>query len=147
MNNHYKKSLDNGNMTQELYDELRKILNKQEIESEKPKEDDLEWDLRGSEFIINKCKSSEDYSQNLYAAMCNNLFYKGDKEWSCSWRYAGGIVADLNEQGDYIDWYCSGIGSSSEKTKYVGESVVTDEIREDLLKLGWIVKPYTEEFL
>jgi hypothetical protein len=25
------------------------------------------------------------------------------------------------------------------KNNFVGESVVTDEIREDLLKLGWIV--------
>jgi hypothetical protein len=61
------------------------------------------------------------------------------------------------EEGDYIDWYCSGIrGDISDeeyndltkeqqerylytKTKFVSESVVTEEIRNDLLKLGWIV--------
>jgi hypothetical protein len=30
------------------------------------------------------------------------------------------------------------------KTKYVSESVITDEIRDDLLKIGWIVVPYDE---
>ena len=54
------------------------------------------------------------------------------------------------EEGDYIDWYCSGIKGSpsiNEEGKenddgingYVGEGVVTDEIRDDLLKLGWLV--------
>jgi hypothetical protein len=51
----------------------------------------------------------------------------------------------MRQQGDYIDWYCSGIGSGlgngdEDGTKgYVGESVVTDEIRADLKQLGWIV--------
>jgi hypothetical protein len=63
----------------------------------------------------------------------------------------------MQEKGDYIDWYCSGIrGSVREEdfvdmtaeqiekhhwmNKYfVGESRVTDEVREDLFKLGWIV--------
>ena len=74
--------------------------------------------------------------------MCNNLFHKEGKEWSCSWRYAGGIVADIrNIEEDYLDFYCSGIGSNHED--YVGESFVTDEIREDLLKLGWTITEYT----
>ena len=98
--------------------------------------------------------------------MCNNEFQLKeawpilkDQRWSCSWRYAGGIIADMREEGDYMDWYCSGIRDSSEPTeveinswtpeqqyhwrevysKYVNESVVTDEIQEDLLKLGWLV--------
>jgi hypothetical protein len=104
----------------------------------------LENDLLNSEYIKNKCKTSDIYSQNLYAAMANNLFYKDDEEWSCSWRYSGGIVADLNEEGDYIDWYCSGIGSSDNEG-YVGEGFVTEEVRSDLLKLGWVVKPYPDD--
>ena len=123
----------------------------------------LEYDLRTSEYIIEKCKDHV-YAQHLYASMCNNEFTKNDvwpllkgETWGCSWRYAGGIIADIRQQGDYIDWYCSGIRgdkisddefnnlSENAKTEYlemqayVSESVVTDEIRDDLFKLGWLV--------
>ena len=126
--------------------------------------DNMEYDLRSTQWIIDKAKD-DVYAQNLYAAMCNNDFTKNDvipilteKKWSCSWRHAGGIIADMQGKGDYIDWYCSGIRDSKELDddqfqqltkeqqeyyiqgkKFVSESVVTDEIREDLLKLGWIV--------
>lgn len=108
----------------------------------------LEHDLRTSDYIAEKCKD-ETYAQNLYAAMCNNSFAKLDvweilkgTEWSCSWRYAGGIIADIRGEGDYIDFYCSGIRDSHTESngRYtVSESTVTDEIREDLLKVGWKV--------
>lgn len=126
--------------------------------------DNMEYDLRSTQWIIDKAKD-DAYAQNLYAAMCNNDFTKNDvwpilteKRWSCSWRYAGGIIADIRQEGDYIDWYCSGIKNDEDLTdeEYnqlsgdqqeaylenkarVGESVVTDEIRADLLKIGWIV--------
>lgn len=100
----------------------------------------LEFDLLKSDVIAEKCKN-EVYAQHLYAAMCNNRFFKNNQEWTCSWRYAGGIVADLRNCGEnYMDWYCSGITHNDDKA--VGEGVVTKEIREDLLKLGWSVKPY-----
>lgn len=144
MRKHYLKMVEVGDMTQEYFDKLQKILSEADVKNNTPKEDNLEWDLRSSEYIVQKCKADQSYSQNLYSAMCNNLFYKGEKEWSCSWRYAGGIVADLNEAGDYIDWYCSGIGSSA-NDRYVGEGFVTEEVRSDLLKLGWVVKPYPDD--
>ena len=103
----------------------------------------LEHDLIKSDYITNKCANSESYSQNLYAAMCNNLFYKNEEEWSCSWRYAGGVLADIRSVGEsYMDFDCSGIGSSHDG--YVGESFVTDEIRSDLLELGWTIKEYPQ---
>ena len=105
----------------------------------------MEYDLLTTDWILEKARNSDAYAQNLYAAMCNNSFCKNDvwpiiaeQYWSCSWRRAGGIVADMREKGDYIDWYCSGIGSG-DLTKYVGEGCVTDDIREDLFELGWIV--------
>lgn len=103
----------------------------------------LEYDLQSNTEILAKARNSKVYSQNLYAALCNNRFFYGDKEWACSWRYAGGIIADMRQEGDYIDWYCSGIGLN--ETGYVGESEVTDEIRLDLIKMGWTVKPYEHE--
>jgi hypothetical protein len=114
------------------------------------KEHNLEWDLVTTDWILEKVRASETYAQNLYAAMCNNGFIKLDvipilknQEWSCSWRYSGGIVADMRQEGDYIDWYCSGIRNpdGTEQDKYVGEGRITDEIRTDLQRLGWAVAP------
>jgi hypothetical protein len=127
----------------------------------------LEYDLVTTDWILEKVRASETYAQNLYAAMCNNGFIKLEvipvlkgEEWGCSWRYAGGIVADMRQEGDYIDWYCSGIRNIGDITeeeeqtwtdeqkarfeitkRYVGEGCVTDEIRTDLQRLGWAVAP------
>jgi hypothetical protein len=103
---------------------------------------DLEQDLLKVDYIVQKCKNNDVYAQNLYAALCNNRFFKNDEEWTCSWRVSGGIIAGIRNIGeDYIDWYCSGMASDHVKG-YVPESVVTSEVRNDLLNLGWVVKPY-----
>jgi hypothetical protein len=134
-------------------------------ESDEWKQDNLEYDLRTNPEILEKAKDNI-YAQHIYAALCNNEFQRNDvipiltdKVWSCSWRYAGGIVADMRQEGDYIDWYCSGSNrhaddisdhvfnemTEDEKLRYletrayVAESVVTDEIKQDLFKLGWLV--------
>ena len=117
----------------------------------------MQTDMMEAEWFRNKVKSSKSYAQNLYAAMCNNEFQKqdtwevlSDSRWSCSWRAAGGVVATLRDCGeDYMDYYCSGMGGFAtldrdpgiyyEENGYVKESEVTDEIREDLLRLGWVV--------
>ena len=122
----------------------------------------MEYDLRSTDWILEKVRASDAYAQNLYAAICNNDFQKlavipilSNKTWSASWRYAGGIVADMRQEGDYIDWYCSGIRNDANydpevnikyPNGYVPESVVTDEIREDLKRLGWIVVDQNNEF-
>jgi hypothetical protein len=115
----------------------------------------LEEDIRACAWMLKKVQDSETYAQNLYAAMCNNVFQRNevwprlrDEYWSCSWRSAGGIVAELRGQGDYIDWYCSGIFGAGETDSfqgYVSESTVTDEIRQDLFAIGWTVEPYPED--
>ena len=129
----------------------------------------LEYDLRTTPWILDKVRASETYAQNLYAALCNMQFVKlevipllTDRMWSCSWRHAGGIVADMREQGDYIDWYCSGISNEvtdqaymdmTQEQKahfesirgYVPEGVVTDEIRDDLERLGWVAREWAND--
>lgn len=133
--------------------------------------DNLEYDLRSTDWILEKARGNDVYAQNLYASMCNNEFIKRDlwpilkdQRWSCSWRHAGGIVADMQEKGDYIDWYCSGIKdtrtlSASEQAMlteqeqlaykagegYVGEGTVTEEIEQDLYRLGWLVAEYKDD--
>ena len=119
----------------------------------------LEQDMRDAKWFVDKVRTTESYAQNVYAALCNNAFQKleimpvlRDEIWSCSWRYAGGIVALLRGEGDYMDWYCSGIRGDPKEIdyaaaeaqgfdlgRYVPESVVTDEIRQDLEQLGWVV--------
>ena len=85
----------------------------------------LEQELMASEVIRQGCLNNV-YAQNLYAALCNMQWQPIDiwpilknEVWSCSWRHAGGIIADIrnslpaNPDGstteEYIDWYCSGI--------------------------------------
>jgi hypothetical protein len=113
-------------------------------------ENNLEFDLRTTSWVIQKCHS-DSYAQNLYAALCNMRWQKRDvlpilkdEYWSCTWRSAGGIVADIQGKGDYIDWYCSGIGDglgngdATGVKGYVPEGTVTDEIENDLYVLGWV---------
>lgn len=145
----------------EYYDQWTIDEDEREVDP-KWQQNNLEYDLRTSDFIAEKCKD-KIYAQHLYAALCNNDFIKNDvwlilKEvtWGCSWRHAGVIVANIREVGDYIDWYCSGmkqvyepeeIDSLTEDQKEiykedmasVNEGMVTDEIKNDLLKLGWLV--------
>ena len=165
------KRVDSGERTPEQAQEMIDFFHtwqqtREELEATiEWQTDNMEYDLRSTQWIIDKVKSDDVYAQHLYAAICNNDFTKNDvipilteKKWSASWRSAGGIVANMKEKGDYIDWYCSGIRNNEEmdddqfrqltkeqqeyylQTKsYVSESVVTGEICKDLLKLGWIV--------
>jgi hypothetical protein len=114
------------------------------------KENSMEYAIKNSSWMCEKIKSSDIYAQNLYAALCNNEFQKidvlpilKDERWSCSWRYAGGIIADIQEKGDYIDWYCSGIhmldvdDDSKDTSSVVPEGKITQEIKDDLKFIGW----------
>jgi hypothetical protein len=146
------KSLDDPQVkaTIEWYDSWDELDDKR-LNDKEWKNFNLEWDLRTTDWILEKARTSTSYAQNLYAALCNNDFAKNtdsfrvlsEDYWSCSWRYAGGIIADMCQHGDYIDWYCSGIqGTYDEDSKnnnFVQEGHVTDEIKTDLAKIGWVV--------
>lgn len=112
---------------------------------------DLFEDLSNCQWFLDKIRASETYAQNVYAAMCNIRWQKAevwpvlkDEYWSVSWRSAGGIVAQFQGRGgDYMDWYCSGMGSGlgngdeSGTKGYVGEGTVTYEVLKDFATLGW----------
>jgi len=134
-----------------LADVLERLRDQDQIKLSDPKwqKDNLEYDLRSTRWICDRTKSTKTYAQNLYAALCNQEWQRNDvwpllkdKRWSCSWRYAGGIVAHMREEGDYIDWYCSGIQGEPDEAwidlGHVTEGTVTDQIREDLFRLGWL---------
>ena len=126
----------------------------------------LDQELLANEHIGIRC-TEDYYAQNLYAALCNMQWQPvemwavlSDEMWSCSWRGAGGIIANIRNQitmnpdgytGDesYITWYCSGLadtdtGVESESSGYVPEGKVTAEIARDLLQLGWRPVPYKD---
>lgn len=157
--NYIKRQLEKGETVNQSYLDLFDTLtdrHNNRFDDPENRLNNLEYDFLTTDWILKKVRTSDQYAQNLYAALCNNNFIKHnviqilkEQYWSCSWRYAGGIIADMKQKGDYIDWYCSGMGGLStydesgqedmDKKKYVAESIVTDEIREDLLKLGWSV--------
>ena len=174
--NYIKRREEQGLEPLEEYIEMFKTWKEQDeanMVDPEWRENNMEYDLRSTEWILAKVRNSNAYAQNLYAAMCNNDFQKNEfmprlagKTWSCSWRHAGGIIADMKQEGDYIDWYCSGIKNNApvlldeqfaelteeqkayyiESKSHVPESFVTDEIRADLKKLGWDVLPDQDDY-
>jgi hypothetical protein len=154
-NSYVSRCEKKGEEPREDYLNLFKSFREQDQENMSNPEwqqNNMEYDLRSTNWILEKARTRESYAQNLYAAMCNMQWQKTevmpilkDELWTCSWRAAGGIVAELRDEGDYLDWYCSGMGGLSydpdegRKEGYVPESAVTDEIRADLFRLGWQV--------
>jgi len=157
-----RRQAEKGESVNEDYlDWFEKVLEEHNHKFDDPQSriNNMEYDLLTTDWILEKVRASESYAQNLYAAMCNNGFIKLEvipvlkgEEWGCSWRYAGGIIADMQQEGDYIDWYCSGIAGGDEpdvyneaydlkRKNYVPEGRITDEIRNDLQRLGWAVAP------
>lgn len=90
----------------------------------------------------------KDIAIEFYRALCNMRWYKVtsiDEDelivnrlkgqypnlWSCSWRTAGGIIADIrnanyNTKEDYMDFYCSG-----------NEGEISDTVKQCFNRMGW----------
>lgn len=71
----------------------------------------------------------EEFCKQVWSSLANVDWYntKDHTTYSCSWRYAGGLIADILGEGNYMDWYCCG-----------PDAVVSDEIARAMKKLGWI---------
>lgn len=146
--------------TGDLYNVLKTLRERDMWKFDDPEaqKNNMEYDLRTTDWILEKVRSNDTYAQNMYAAMCNNRFIRNelwpilkDAYWACSWRASGGIIANMRQSGDYIDWYCSGMGDglgNGDMTglkQYVAEGEVTGEIKADLLRLGWVVESWPDE--
>jgi hypothetical protein len=123
----------------------------------------LSDDITNDPVVVGKIIHDRIYAQNLYAALCNIIWYKeteflpvltGNNEWSCSWRWAGGFVAGLGKRDeDYLDYYCSGIRDADhdgdemgdEGRTFANEGQVKEEIENDLKRLGWKWKYYEDQ--
>jgi hypothetical protein len=158
-----ERAAEDGKEVPEYYENFWKSAKQQDEENLVNPEwqrNNLEYDLRSTDWILEKARTRESYAQNIYAALCNMRWQRldvlpilKDEMWSCSWRHAGGIVADMLQKGDYIDWYCSGIQNYANDEAdpnfngggYVPEGVVTEEIRIDFQKLGWIPSEWPDD--
>jgi hypothetical protein len=97
----------------------------------------FETDLLNSSDIMNLVMD-ETFAKNFYASLCNKIWVKNDEKFDASWRYAGGLVANLRNVGgglneDYLDFYLSG-----------NEGEVFPDVLDVLSKLGWTPKDYND---
>jgi len=82
-----------------------------------------------------KLRKDKHLAELLYASLCNQEYVHKKTGWfySCTWRSAGRIIAEIRDVGeDYIDFYCSG-----------GENCVFKKPYKLIKKCGWRLKPYT----
>jgi len=101
----------------------------------------LEVDLQNNFYIRDRLHDDRKYAVMLYRALINMRWQKQDvmsilsnTYWSCSWRTAGRIVADLRDRDEnYLDYYCSDF-----------EGYVDPEIEYDLQKIDWKPVPWPE---
>lgn len=70
----------------------------------------------------------DDFAKQVWGALANVDWYhmRDKKEYSCSFRYAGGLIAEIRGEGNYMDWYCS-----------APDGVVSDKIHRLMKKRGW----------
>lgn len=83
--------------------------------------------------LIKDNMENRDAKVEIYRALCNVRWVNTitNDEYSCSWRYAGGLIADTEgnfEDMAYCDYYCSG-----------GEGNVANWIADELIKYNWVV--------
>lgn len=94
----------------------------------------LEADLACDPLVL-AAVQDKAFAQELYGALCNLTWLKDAETWECSWRYAGGMVADLRGRNEsYLDFYLSG-----------NEGHATSEVAGHLGRLGWIQAPEEQE--
>ena len=92
---------------------------------------DLYADLMSSTRVAELVRD-RGFAEDLYRALCNIKWLRAGKEWSCTWRSAGDVVAALRDLGeDHMEFYCSG-----------GEGTVTADVASELGKLGWTWTQY-----
>lgn len=74
----------------------------------------------------------DDFAKEVYAALCNlkwRSVYKPEYEFSCSWRNASGLIAEIRGRGE--SFYCSG-----------GEGTATERVEKFFKELGFLPAAY-----
>ncbi len=90
----------------------------------------LELELYQAKHLVRRCQRDPDgFARDLYRALCNVTWkhVDGVDTYSCSWRYAGGIVSTMAYGLDeHMMFYACG-----------NEGTVSDDVLTELVKLGW----------
>ena len=86
--------------------------------------------------VYRKCQDlvkDKEFAKELYAALCNMQWYsqENDYTYGSTWRQASALVSDFRCEKDYLGFYASG-----------NEGTVTQRIRDIMLELGYVEKPY-----
>lgn len=101
---------------------------------------ELDQDVLNAEWLCQRIRSDVVYAEEFYCTLTNNEWIcvredapavwaaLADHVWSGSWRFVGGMIADLRG-GDYLDWYYNG-----------NEGIISERVAADLTRLGWRVK-------
>jgi len=121
-------------MNKEEYAEWFKEQNGYTLDEQLECNEAFEKDLRS----LSSKMSDLDYAKDVYRALCNMRWKKlGSKAlYSCSWRYAGGMVAEIRSVNeDYLNFYCSN-----------NEGTVTTEVEKDMAELEWLPVPWDNDF-
>ena len=112
----------------------------------------LEVEMAKDAIVISYLED-RDIAVEFYSALCNMRWKKmnilpvdqriieklkgiDSNIWSCSWRHAGGIVANIrnanyNKKEDYMDFYCSG-----------NEGYVSFLVEDCFERMGWEPCPW-----
>lgn len=86
---------------------------------------DFEADLKS--LFGDKMKKDDEFCAEVWSALANIIWKNDDaEEFDATFRYAGGLIADIIGRGDYMDWYCCGVYGS-----------VSMYIEKRLATLGW----------
>jgi hypothetical protein len=101
-------------------------------------------ELHQADVIIYKAQNNRDYADDLYCALCNNIWTKNVFECHLSWREAAREVANLRGKGEYyLEFYPHMSPRTVEVngvTVPLSEGYISTEISEDMLHIGWSVK-------
>lgn len=113
----------------------------------------LNYDM-GCDDIVIGYLADDTMAREFYAALCNMQWCKiadtpedeliidrlkgiNSDPWSCSWRAAGAIIADIrnmhyNKSESYIDFFCSG-----------NEGIVSFAVEKCFRRMGWVQMPWS----
>lgn len=84
------------------------------------------------ELFAEKMKNSEQFCKDVYSALTNLEWVHEDGAVSgYTFRMAGGFIADILDDGSYMDWYCC-----------QGEGYASEEIQDALKTKGWTCREY-----
>ena len=78
-------------------------------------------------------EESELFAKLVWGGLANVIWVnkKQNDKFSCSFRYAGGLISEITGRGNYLTYYCSG-----------DYETVPNTMKERLGELGWKPRPY-----